>query len=188
MSIESLILDLHRFDEAATILFDQKFIVPGLALLYTGIDIASSLERLGHEGTKSSFMRWSDSYLLRNSTLSCTSADLYSARCGILHAHTPESDLTRKGKAKKILYAWGTATANSLDAIARHAKRSDEVNIHVNDLLDAFRIGIDEWIIEVRNNSTRTAKVEKRSMSWFTNLPKEMIEEALKGIPKEREK
>lgn len=186
--MESLILNLHSFDKAATILFDQRYIVPGLALLYTGIDIAASLERLGHEGTKASFIRWSNSYLLRNRALPCTSADLYSARCGILHTHSAESDLSRAGKTRKVYYAWGTATAESLDAIAKYAKKSDAVNIHVNDLRDAFRSGIEEWAADVQKDPTRCAKVKKRSNLWFTNLPKETMDEALKAIPKETAK
>ena len=64
MSIHSLTLNLHSFDRAATIMFDHRYIVPGLTLIYTGIDIVASLERLGYEGTKASFIRWYDRYRL----------------------------------------------------------------------------------------------------------------------------
>ena len=185
MSIRTITFGLHSFDQSATILLQQRYVLPALALLYTGIDIAASLERLGHEGTKASFIRWCNCYLLRHRSLPCTSADLYSARCGILHAHTAESDLSRAGKAKKVFYAWGTATADSLDAIAKFAKKSDSVNIHVDDLREAFRNGIDEWAVDVERDPTRTAKVLKRSSEWFTNLPKETVDEALRAIPNE---
>jgi hypothetical protein len=78
--------------------------------------------------------------------------------------------------------------AASLDEIAKHAKTSDAINIHVNDLRDAFRSGIKEWATDVQKDPTRTAKVEKRSSTWFTNLPIEIMDEALKAIPKETAK
>jgi hypothetical protein len=185
MALGTIINKLHSFDKSATLLFDQECILPGLALLYTEIDIAASLERLAHEGTKQAFTRWCESYLLKGSPLGCTSVDLYSARCGILHAHTAESDLSRIGKARMIYYAWGTATADRLDAIARLASKSDAVNIHVNDLRDAVRSGIDKWAADVQKNPTRTVTVVKRSEKWFTNLSKDLVEEALRGIPEE---
>jgi len=187
MSIPTLILNLQNFNKAATILFEQSYIVPGLVILYTEIDIVASIERRGDEGTKASFVRWCNSYL-NKSPFPCTSVDLYSARCGILHGHTPESDLTRAGKARKVYYAWGTGKAASLDEIAKHAKMSDAINIHVNDLRDAFWSGIEEWATDVRKDPTRTAKVEKRLRTWFGNLPKEIMDEALKGILKETAK
>ena len=84
-----------------------------------------------------------------------------------------------------MFYAWGTATADSLDAIAKFAKKSDSVNIHVDNLREAFRNGIDEWAVDVERDPTRTAKVVKRSSEWLTNLPKETVDEALKAIPNE---
>jgi hypothetical protein len=147
MDLTAILGKLHCFAESATILLDQRYILPALALLYTGIDIAASLERLGHESTKKSFIRWCDCYLLKQRTLSCTSADLYSARCGILHAHSAESDLTRAGKAKKVFYAWGTGTTASLDAIAKFSNRSDAVNIHVSDLREAFAMALKNGLL-----------------------------------------
>jgi hypothetical protein len=187
MPISTLILNLLDFIKAATILFKKGYIVPGLVLLYTGIDIVASLERRGDEGTKAAFVRWCSSYL-DESLVPCTSVDLYSARCGILHGHTPDSDLTRAGKARKVYYAWGTGKAASLDEIAKHVKTSDAINIHVDGLRDAFLSGIKEWATDVQKDPTRTAKVEKRLSKWFTNLPKEIMDEVLKGILKETAK
>ena len=184
MDMSDITTNLHSFEKSASLLFDQRFILPGLALLYTGIDIVASLERLGHEGTKVSFIRWCNSYLVQRSSLSCTSTDLYSARCGILHAYTAESDLSRAGKAKKVYYAWGTATARSLEEFATYAKKTDAVYVHVDDLRDAFRNGVDEWAVDVEKYPTRREKVVKKSSQWFTNLPKQVLEDALTAIPK----
>ncbi len=83
----------------------NKFVLPALMLIYSGIDILASLERRKGEGTKASFTRWVDEYLLKAVSLPCTSLELYAARCGILHTLTPESDLSRKGKAREVGYA-----------------------------------------------------------------------------------
>jgi hypothetical protein len=184
MDMSDITTNLHSFEKSASLLFDQRFILPGLALLYTGIDIVASLERLAHEGTKVAFVRWCNDYLVKRNSLSCTSTDLYAARCGILHTYTAESDLSRAGKAKKVFYAWGTATARSLKDFAKYAKTTDAVYIHVDDLREAFRNGVDEWAVDVEKYPTRRAKVVKKSSQWFTNLPKQVLEDALEAIPK----
>jgi len=77
-----------------------------LTLLYSAIDIFASLERQPNKGTRGSFVRWVDTYMLPNSALQFSSIDLYAARCGIVHAFSAESDLSRSGKARKIVYGW----------------------------------------------------------------------------------
>ena len=62
--------------------------------------MASSLDRKEGEGTKAAFLRWCDSYLLASKALPCNSLELYGARCGVLHAGSPDSDLSRLGKAR----------------------------------------------------------------------------------------
>ena len=73
---------------------ERKVQLPTLILIYAGID---SIAWLGAENVSGPvgvrFMAWVDRYLLTAKPLACTSADLYSARCGILHSLTGDSDL-----------------------------------------------------------------------------------------------
>src|ERR1700736_5152787 len=90
-----------------------------LTLLYLTIDNLASLEKRATEGTRHSFVRWVDTYMLPNDALQFSALDLYAARCGIIHSFSAESDLSRKGQAKKIVYAWGTASVDSLRQVGK---------------------------------------------------------------------
>src|SRR5664280_369361 len=92
-------------------------ILPCLILLYSGIDVFASLEAQPGQSTKDAFLYWVEAYMLKGRSLSCSALDLYAARCGIIHAFSWSSDLSRSGKARKIMYAWGTADAAKLDIV-----------------------------------------------------------------------
>jgi len=79
---------------------------PALILLYSSLDIISSLNRPTHQldTGKKVFMDWVDDYMLCGSTQKCCSADVYAARCGIVHTLSLDSLLSRVGKARRISY------------------------------------------------------------------------------------
>src|SRR5437016_5607270 len=93
---------------------EKRRFLPCLALLYTGLDVMASLESQPSEGTKAAFVRWVDKYFLKAQPLPCNATELYAARCGILHTFTAESDLSRQGKARMLIYAWGNAAVEDL--------------------------------------------------------------------------
>jgi hypothetical protein len=95
----------------------KRRLLPCLILLYSAIDIVSSLE--SRRASKAAFIAWSDKYLLQGSLLLCTASDLYGARCGILHTLSPESDMSRKGTARHIFYAWGNAKTDELERASK---------------------------------------------------------------------
>jgi hypothetical protein len=55
----------------------KRRLLPCLILLYSAIDIVSSLE--SRRASKAAFIAWSDKYLLQGSLLRCTASDLYGA-------------------------------------------------------------------------------------------------------------
>lgn len=73
-------------------------------------------------GTRADFIAWAEKYLLPESGLDCTALELYAARCGALHTMSPESQLAREGKARRVLYAWGTHDAKKLELAAEKVK------------------------------------------------------------------
>jgi hypothetical protein len=70
----------------------KRRILQCLCLLYAGIDVVASLERMPQESTKSAFVRWVEENVLKVRPMSCTALELYAARCGILHSFTADSD------------------------------------------------------------------------------------------------
>ena len=83
--------NLAKLVAAIDLCVEQKFIIPALMLIYAGIDSVGALEKRQGEGVKESFVRWTESYLLKATELPCKAIDLYAARCGILHTMAAES-------------------------------------------------------------------------------------------------
>jgi hypothetical protein len=153
-------------------------ILPCLTLVYAGIDVIASLEKRDGERTKAAFVRWVDGYLLKAKPLPCTALDLYAARCGVLHTFTGESDLLRKGKVRRILYAWGTAEAADLTEASRGIGRLD-VAIHVRDLIDAFRTGLADYLDDVSKHPARQRTLEAGASLWFCHMDQSVVRKFL---------
>ena len=100
---------------AIELCLERKLILPALMLIYAIIDVCGSFERQEPEGTKASFGRWVESYMLKAKPMACSGIDVFGARCGILHTMAAESDLSRRKKANRILYVWGNAKVELLD-------------------------------------------------------------------------
>jgi hypothetical protein len=141
----------------------KERIVPGLILLYSGIDSFSSLADRGEGATRKIFMDWVKKWMLDKYPLNCDEVDIYSARCGLLHQQVSESDLTTKEKAKEIYYVWGSASVKLLqDTIDNSDKRGYVVAVKVEELVSAFRQGMADNMDEInRDNGWRMIFEEK---------------------------
>lgn len=144
--------------------------MPALILLYSAIDIVSSLDRAGNKG-RDRFIRWVDTYLLPGTSLKCTAFEIYAARCGVVHTMTSESDLSLSGKHRKIWYAWGNRTADELARMIDQIGRAKEgVAVHISELYEAFLNGAEKWAAEVKADSQRRLVVERQGQKWFVNI------------------
>jgi hypothetical protein len=116
--------------------FDKKLITSALVLLYSAIDITSWLASDKPNATvRECFVTWVEKYLLASKPLKCTALELYSARFGLVHTLTPDSQLVEQGKARLIAYAWGTAKSNDLSKLIDMTKLSDKaVAVQVEEL------------------------------------------------------
>jgi hypothetical protein len=149
-------------------------IISCLCLLYSLIDVTASLERRPPEGTKAAFVRWVEENMLKRQPLSCSALELYAARCGVLHTFTPDSDLSRDGLARTIVYAWGNARAEDLAEAGRRLGRND-VAIHIADLLACFRAGLDAYLEGVVHDSGRLRSIEQQATPWFIHMHQEIV-------------
>jgi hypothetical protein len=162
----------------------RRRVLSCLCLLYSGIDVVGSLET--GKSTRSTFVRWVEENMLKARPMPCTALELYAARCGILHTFTPDSDLSRKGGARKLNYAWGHASTDDLAKIAKALGRA-EIAVHVRELIDSFRAGLDLYIEKVMQNPDRLRRVEESSSLWFTHLDRDTVANFLKDIePKDK--
>lgn len=167
--------EMYQLLRAVDLCITNKLITPALVLLYSAIDIAASIERVPSESTKASFIRWIDQYLLPGSSLGCTALDLYAARCGVVHALSPSSDLFRSGKAKQIVYAWGTAEPEQLRRVAEKLGWA-EIIVHVDELIEAFRRGLLQLQEDLDGDPARASAFEHHvDTTWFAHMPKEPV-------------
>lgn len=173
--MESFVRNMYKLFEAINCCETNKFFLPELMLIYSGIDIVASLERRKDEGTKSSFTRWVEKYLLKAVSLPCTAIELYAARCGILHTLTSRSDLSRKGQVREVLYAWGTGKAPVLQEAAR-CLGYDYTVIHLSQLNEAFRKGVTMFLEEVSQEQERLKKISEGTNLWFSDLSLEIVD------------
>jgi hypothetical protein len=128
--------------------------------------------------------RWVDENMLRTQPMPCTALELYAARCGILHTFTPDSDLSRKGSVRKIIYAWGTAKAEDLSKAANLLERA-EVAIHISELIESFREGLASYFDVIVHSPGRLQRIEESTDLWFTHLDQgtiaKFLDASLKG-------
>ena len=166
---------------------EKRRLLPCLILLYTGIDVMASLERRTGEGTGAAFVRWVDRYMLDAHPLPCASAELYAARCGILHALSADSDLSRQGKARKVFYAWGTAKPEALVQAASILGCDDVVVLQIRDLIDSFRHGLADYVQELSADVQRQDAVAQHAGQWFVNMEPQFVEQFINSSEEARE-
>jgi hypothetical protein len=162
---------------------NRKQILPCLILIYCGIDVVASLEKSKEEGTASAFQRWANNYLLPEENFGCTSKELYGARCGIVHTFSAASDYSRSGKAREVVYAWGTASAKDLRSISKAVGR-DHIVLDVDELIKVFRNGVYRFFSELLEDPKREKLVAVNASVWFTNMDKAVIDNVLNIIDK----
>ena len=162
--------------ETIEMCIEKKKILPCLVLIYTGIDILASLERSSKVSIKNSFTKWAKNYMLKAKPLSCSAIELYSARCGILHTFTANSDLSNiNNNCRRIIYAWGNSNSAKLQKVNEKLNISTDVALHISDLFESFQLGIDLYFREVMNDSIRVKLILDSSKEWFSNLSEESL-------------
>ena len=147
----------------------QNLITPALILVYSAIDITSWLacdDPNAKVGKR--FKDWVNQYMLPAGSLKCNAEDIYGARCGLLHTFTPESDLSGKGVARQISYAWGKADVALLEReIVHHGWTNVNVAVHVNELVGSWARGIVVMLQEMEHDDTRADRFFARAAKFF---------------------
>lgn len=90
-----------------------------VVLLYAAIDQMAWLSVDGEEAGNKGFKEWVQKYMVNqnHSLLSgASAADLWGARCGILHTGAPESNDFKNGKARRIYYSSNVGQVTTSEA------------------------------------------------------------------------
>jgi len=104
-------LNRFIFDQIESLqcLYKKRLFMPFLMILYATIDIFGFVTASDETDAPGQRFRSFVNIFMMKYLKDVTPDDLWGARCAILHTGTPESDLSRKNKARQILYSWGTA-------------------------------------------------------------------------------
>lgn len=154
----------------------EERILPGLVLVYAGIDIMASLSwpTASKKKQGETFKGWVKKYL-QPADLGCGDVDLWAARCGLLHAYSAESSLSDKGKARKIYYSWGNAKPEALQ------KWIDELNkpavaVSVDRLFQAFYDALLRLASDMESDQHLAQKIYERANKILTYCSKDIVE------------
>jgi hypothetical protein len=153
---------------AIELCWEHRLYGPMLMLLYSSIDALAWLGcRLGEPEVKpGDFTEWVDRYLIPDSGLPCTAADLYSARCGLVHSLTPDARNIRKGYARQIYYAVGPNRAMVLQYAIENSPEP-AVAVQLESLLSAFREAFTKFFDAAESDSELMARIESRRSRIF---------------------
>ena len=163
---------VNEFAICIKMLLDAKHTLPGLVLLYSAIDVFASLLRPETEPDTSGvhFKKWADDYLIGPSQLKIGSEDLWGARCGLLHTHSPSSRVSRQGQANELHYyrahAPTSAMQRALDSALKSVRASGKLPVDVDFLYAAFENAVSRFLVDIE----RDPKLEKRALHHSAKL------------------
>jgi hypothetical protein len=94
--------------------------------------------------TKADFINWAEKYISFPGREQLSGADLYGARCAMLHTYGAQSKMSRNGDCRVILWM-----DHAVPPILRNAQLPGYVMVSVTALRDALFEGIDRFLVTV---------------------------------------
>jgi hypothetical protein len=165
--------------DAVTVLIKANRYVQALVVLYAAIDTFAWSTAAADDVTRSDFVAWVSNYM-EPTGLGCTADDLYAARCALLHSGTPESRMSREGKASQLWYATSPKGVPTVEKLIR--KRGvDAKVIYVTDLLAAFVDGAMKFADELTAQEARRLVITQRINRWLSFVPSAVTAKQLLG-------
>lgn len=150
----------------------ESLVVPALALLYSGIDVLGYLGSSQTCASRKTFIDWSTNYLAAFiGDRGISGADLYSARCGVLHTGQATSNMVASGQARELWYRFrGESHVNLLTNSSQPA-----VLIDIEELATEFESAMENFVSDVGNKPMLASRAEARAEVFFRRgllLPK----------------
>jgi len=133
-------------------------------LILSGIDSMAFLNMPASQADvkKPDFIGWVDRYMKFPCKEKLTGADLYGARCAMLHTYGAVSKMSRNGECRMVSYM-----SEAVPEIRFNPTVNDKlVLVSVPALAEAFYKGIDEFLVNLFTNKEK-AKVAEDRLKWF---------------------
>jgi hypothetical protein len=139
---------------------DNKCFGSAVVLTYSGIDSMAFLAMPEKQVnvTRTDFIAWCENYIRFPCKAQLTGADLYGARCGMLHTFGVESNVTRAKQGRMIAYMdHGVPEVRYNPAVA-----DDMVMVSILALAESFYRGVDRFLVDLFADQSRELVVKSR--------------------------
>ncbi len=138
-------------------------------LIYAGMDAMAFLDlpETQTEVQRKDFISWAEQYIRFPCKEQLTSADLYGARCSMLHAYGVVSRMSYAGKCRMV----GYVDKNVPEVIYNPTISKDLVLVSILALKNAFFKGIDKFLKDAFSNREKAHIVEKRLKTFVHDFP-----------------
>jgi len=142
-----------------------------LLLIFSAMDAMAFLSMPGSQSDvkRHDFVCWTAKYIKFPGSRQLLGAELYGARCGLLHTYGTESQMSREGKCRQLMF---------VDDVKNSAVRDNGnpkfVLVSIAGLKTALFAGIDSFLVDLFASPTQAMIAEKR-------LPKLLI--VLEDVP-----
>ena len=140
-----------------------------VVLIFSGMDSMAYLAMPGKQPDvgRKDFIDWASRYIKFPCDEQLTGADLYGARCAMVHTYTVHSKMSREGKCRLVGY---------MDKSIPEVRYAPVVNkeivlVSVPALADAFFRAIDAFLVDTFSNKERRRIVEERMKNLIQCLP-----------------
>jgi len=169
---QAIVARFNDFTICIKMLLDARHTIPALVLLYSAIDVFGSLARPETESDTNGghFKKWAEDYMIRPSRLMIASKDLWGARCGLLHTHSPSSNVSRQGNACELHYYRAHIPTpdmqSALDSALKLVRTRGKLPVDVDVLYAAFEDGVRSFLADIQ----RDPELKKRAVHHCSKL------------------
>ena len=148
----------------------RRQMIASLILIYSTIDSLAwlNIPDLTTATSERSFCEWLELYLLPCTvSLGCNAIDLYGARCGLLHTRSSISSKSRQGKAKQIMYAWGSRSPDQLQSILDLHPTETALAVHVTELFEGLVKAFGRFLDAMSKDLARSQVARAKAATVF---------------------
>lgn len=152
-----------------TVAIEGRAYASAAILVYSGIDSMAFLDmpEIKMNVEKNDFIAWADRYIKFPCVEQLSGADLYGARCAMLHNFSIYSRMSQSGECRIVGYM-----DKSVPEVQYNPEVSKElVLVSVTALAEAFSSGVDRFLIEAFSEHKRREVLESRLARLVQCMP-----------------
>ena len=154
--------------DAIKVLAEAGLYTQLMMIIYGAIDAAGVLDApLGKiDADGDTFKAWVDKYMKPGESIAASAADLWGARCALLHAHGAESKLSRNRRVREVVAYWGNsdrAVAQARCAEVKRATGREVVPVELGAFIGAFGAGFARFSSDFAEKCRADKRWEERA-------------------------